>query len=148
MVNATQKMQTFAERVKLPEPRLESAVSIEQTLRQTGSENHERRSGSSLWQGGGVGWLFFIWPLGLRDWVWAAHPPAEIEVFVRPGCPYCAAAERFLQDLQSRQPGLQVRRRDISQDPEAFQELSELAHGFGIQPLRVPAFYLRGQLII
>jgi SagB-type dehydrogenase family enzyme len=33
MVTATQKKQTFAERIKLPEPRLDSAVSIEQVLR-------------------------------------------------------------------------------------------------------------------
>jgi SagB-type dehydrogenase family enzyme len=33
MAAATQKKQTFAERIKLPEPRLDSAVSIEQVLR-------------------------------------------------------------------------------------------------------------------
>jgi len=92
--------------------------------------------------------ILLYWAFGLAALAVAAAPAAEIEVFVRPGCPYCAAAERFLQDLQRRQPGLRVRTRDISQDPEAFQELSELAHGFGIQPFGVPAFYLRGQLII
>ena len=46
MVTATQKKQTFAERIKLPEPRLESAVSIEQALRQRRSEREF--SGRSL----------------------------------------------------------------------------------------------------
>jgi len=92
--------------------------------------------------------ILLYWAFGLAALAVAAAPGAEMEVFVRPGCPYCAAAERFLQDLQRRQPGLRVRTRDISQDPEAFQELSDLAHGFGIQPFGVPAFYLRGQLII
>ncbi|MBI2530799.1 MAG: glutaredoxin [Deltaproteobacteria bacterium] len=92
--------------------------------------------------------ILLYWGFGLAALAVAAAPAAEIEVFVRPGCPYCAAAERFLQDLQRRQPEIRVRTRDISQDPEAFQELSELAHGFNIQPFGVPAFYLRGQLII
>ena len=75
-------------------------------------------------------------------------PPAELEVFVRPGCPYCEEAKRFLTDLQRRRSKLRLRVRDISQDPEALQELSELSHRFGIRPVGVPAFYIRGQLII
>jgi glutaredoxin len=78
----------------------------------------------------------------------AAAPAAEIEVFVRPGCPYCAAAEHYLQELQRRRPGLQVRIRDVSRDAEALQELGELAHRSAIRPFGVPAFYLRGRLII
>ena len=73
---------------------------------------------------------------------------AEMEVFVRPGCPFCEAAKGFLTELQRRRPKLHMRIRDISQDPEALQELSELAHRFGVHPVGVPAFYLRGQLII
>jgi glutaredoxin len=75
-------------------------------------------------------------------------PPAELEVFVRPGCPYCEEAKRFLTDLQRQRPELHVRIRDIAQDAEALQELSELAHRFGIRPVGLPAFYLRGELII
>jgi len=75
-------------------------------------------------------------------------PPAEVEVFVRPGCPYCDEAKRFLTDLHRRRPELHVRIRDVSQDAEALQELSELAHRSGIRPVGVPAFYLRGELII
>lgn len=78
----------------------------------------------------------------------AGAPAKDVEVFVRPGCRFCAEAERYLQNLQRRRPGLQVRIRDISRDAEAFQELSELAHRYGIRPVGVPAFYLRGQLII
>jgi len=73
---------------------------------------------------------------------------AELEVFVRPGCPYCEEAKRFLTDLQRRRPELTVRVRDISHDGEALQELSELAHRAGIRPFGVPAFYLRGRLVI
>ena len=72
----------------------------------------------------------------------------ELEVFVRPGCLFCEEAKRFLTDLQRQRPVLRVRIRDISQDPEASQELSELADRFGIRAIGVPAFYLRDELII
>lgn len=73
---------------------------------------------------------------------------AELEVFVRPGCPYCEEAKRFLSALQRRRPELEIRMRDISQDAEALQELAELAHRAGVGPVGVPAFYLRGRLLI
>ena len=72
----------------------------------------------------------------------------EMEVFVRPGCPFCEAAKGYLRELERRRPGLLVRVRDVSQDPEALQELRELAHRSGIRPVGVPAFYLRGRLIV
>jgi hypothetical protein len=53
-----------------------------------------------------------------------------------------------LQELQRRRPRLQVRIRDVSRDAEARQELGELAHRSGIRPFGVPAFYLRGQLMV
>jgi hypothetical protein len=52
----------------------------------------------------------------------------EMEVFVRPGCPFCEAAKGYLRELERRRPGLLVRVRDVSQDPEALQELLGLAH--------------------
>lgn len=92
--------------------------------------------------------IFLYWGFGLAALAAAAAPAAEIEVFVRPGCPYCEAAEHYLQELQRRRPGLHVRIRDVSRDAEALQELGELAHRSGIRPFGVPAFYLRGQLMV
>lgn len=92
--------------------------------------------------------LVLCWGFSVAVLAVAAAPAAEIEVFVRPGCPYCAAAEQYLQELQRRRPGLQVHIRDVSRDAEALQELVELAHRSGIRPFGVPAFYLRGRLII
>src|SRR5512134_1704593 len=94
--------------------------------------------------------LLLVSAIGAGHMVSAATgaPAKDVEVFVRPGCRFCAEAERFLQNLQRRRPELQVRIRDISRDAEAFQELSELAHRYGIRPVGVPAFYLRGQLIV
>ena len=75
-------------------------------------------------------------------------PENELQVFVRPGCPHCEAAKRFLPGLQRRRPELHIRLRDISQDPQALRELTELAERFGLQPIGVPAFYLRDKLIV
>jgi len=75
-------------------------------------------------------------------------PENELQVFVRPGCPYCEEAKRFLPELQRRRPDLHIRVRDIYQDPQALRELTELAERFGLRPIGVPAFYLRGKLII
>jgi len=75
-------------------------------------------------------------------------PGPELEVFVRPGCSYCEEAKNFLTKLQRQRPELSVRIRDIAQDADAFQELSLLAHRYGIRPVGVPAFYLHGQLIV
>jgi glutaredoxin len=72
----------------------------------------------------------------------------ELQVFVRPGCPYCEEAKRFLPELQRRRPEIHVRVRDISHDPQALRELTELAERFGLHPIGVPAFYLRGKLIV
>ena len=37
-----------------------------------------------------------------------AAMPADIEAFVRPGCPHCAEAEEFLADLQNQKPSLHI----------------------------------------
>jgi len=72
----------------------------------------------------------------------------DLQVFVRPGCPYCEAAERFLPELQRRRPALRIEIRDIAADRQALVDLQELADRFGLHPIGVPAFYLRGKLII
>jgi glutaredoxin len=75
-------------------------------------------------------------------------PAEELQVFVRPGCPYCEAAKRFLPELQRSRPTLRIRIRDISEDRQALADLQNLADRFGLHPIGVPAFYLRGKLII
>lgn len=77
-----------------------------------------------------------------------AGSPADIEVFTRAGCPHCAAATRFLNELQRERPTLRIAVQDIGQDPQALARLKDLAARFDVHTLGVPAFYLRGQLII
>jgi len=77
----------------------------------------------------------------------ATTKAVDIEVFVRNGCPHCAAAEQFLAVLQQEQPALQIVIHNISTDPEALQRLNALAQSHR-QTARVPAFWIAGELII
>ena len=78
----------------------------------------------------------------------AGIPAPDIEVFVRAGCPHCEAAKTFLEELQRQRPNLRIVFRDVEQDPTALHELQELAARHGIQAGGVPAFHLRGKLIV
>lgn len=77
-----------------------------------------------------------------------AAPPPDIEVFVREGCPHCAAAKLFLGDLGRERPDLRLVIRDVAQDGAARQRLDELAALTGTRVTGVPVFYLRGQLFV
>jgi glutaredoxin len=86
-------------------------------------------------------------PLG-SDAVEPAGEQPDIEVFVRQGCPHCTEAKRFLEDLQRDRPSLRIVLRDLEQDKTALRQLQELAARHGVQALGVPAFHLRGNLIV
>ncbi len=77
-----------------------------------------------------------------------AVQPADIDVFVRSGCPHCAQAELFLQGLKREQPAINIVIHDVVQEPSALQHLQSLAKQQGIGTVRVPAFMVGGQLII
>ena len=72
----------------------------------------------------------------------------DIEVFVRTGCPHCAKAELFLQDLKREKPKLNVVIHDVAHEPKAFQRLQNVAKKQGVAAARVPAFLIGGQLIV
>jgi glutaredoxin len=86
-------------------------------------------------------------PLG-SDAVEPAGEQPDIEVFVRQGCPHCTEAKRFLEDLQRDRPSLRIVLRDLEQDKTALRQLQELADRYGVRTPGVPAFHLRGTLII
>jgi len=73
---------------------------------------------------------------------------ADIEVFVREGCPHCAEAEKFLAKLAREKPALKIVIRDIYRDPGALVRLQEVAKVHQRGALKVPAFYLNGQLLV
>ncbi len=73
--------------------------------------------------------------------------PADIEVFVREGCPHCAKAKEFLAGLQQERPGLRIALLDVGKEAAAMERLQRIAAQHGVTP-RVPAFLVDGQLII
>jgi glutaredoxin len=72
----------------------------------------------------------------------------ELEVFTRSGCPRCAAAERFLANLQIEQPALHVVARHLDRDPDALRRLRQVAAKANVSVIGVPAFYARGRLLV
>jgi hypothetical protein len=72
----------------------------------------------------------------------------DLEVFTREGCPRCAAAEHFLTELQRAQPALRIIVHDVAKDVSALARLRKLATVLGVPAVGVPAFYLRGQLLV
>ena len=73
---------------------------------------------------------------------------SDLEVFVRQGCPHCEKAKTYLTELKQRYPQLKVTVRDIGQDSPALLRLKTLAAKFDMTQLGVPAFYVRGELVV
>ncbi|MBN1205407.1 MAG: NrdH-redoxin [Myxococcaceae bacterium] len=74
--------------------------------------------------------------------------PVELEVFTREGCPRCEEAKAFLAELRLTRPWLQVRYHDVGRDAAARERLAALAAEHSMGALGVPAFQVRGQLLV
>ena len=92
--------------------------------------------------------LLVLFALAISAHAEPAGAPPDIEVFTRPGCPRCSEAKVFLHELRTTQPDLRVHEWDVSADPAARERLMALAQQQGIKALGVPAFYLRGRLLV
>jgi hypothetical protein len=77
-----------------------------------------------------------------------ADRPVDLEVFVRKGCPHYESAKVFLDTLRHERPSLNIVVHDVREDPRASARLTELANQQKPQFVGVPAFYLRGELIV
>lgn len=75
-------------------------------------------------------------------------PRADIELFSRPGCPHCADAKVYLNQLQRQRPGLTVAYTDVSSDRAGLERLRALAAAQHTGALSVPALWVRGTLVI
>lgn len=69
-----------------------------------------------------------------------------LEVFVREGCRYCAAAKRFLPGFAAARPGLRIVYRDVDVDPVALDDLLRHAQDAGRGPA-VPMFHIDGRVL-
>lgn len=77
-----------------------------------------------------------------------AGPAEEVVLFTRPGCPRCAEAERFLEEVRRARPSLRVAVRDVAADAAARRELEALARREGVPVVGVPAFQAGGRLVV
>jgi glutaredoxin len=75
-------------------------------------------------------------------------PARELQLFVHANCPHCSRAKEFLPSLQRRRPELQVRLRDLDDDPTALDDLRRLSAAAGIQAPGVPTFLFEGELLV
>ncbi|GJL61540.1 MAG: membrane protein [Nitrospirales bacterium] len=74
--------------------------------------------------------------------------PVDLEVFVRKGCPHCAAAKTFLKQLKGEDPQIRIKIRDLDEDQEALTRLTHLASRLGVKHIGVPTFYIQGELVV
>ncbi|MFM1798566.1 MAG: hypothetical protein RLZZ117_844 [Cyanobacteriota bacterium] len=78
----------------------------------------------------------------------SATAGAMLEVFVRDGCPHCAAAKAWLPQLQRAHPELRVRLRDLERDPAALRQLREHSRRAGVRAPGVPTFVINGTVLV
>jgi hypothetical protein len=70
-----------------------------------------------------------------------------VEVFLRDGCPRCAAAKPVIFDqIAPRYPGYKFVRKEITTSTENANRLQELAQRYGVAAASVPALHYCGQL--
>lgn len=76
-------------------------------------------------------------------------PPATtLEVFVREGCPHCADAKAYLEQLTGTRPALRIRYRSLDHDPLAPADLERVSREAGLWPPGVPTFVANGQVLV
>ncbi|TLM67121.1 MAG: glutaredoxin family protein [Deltaproteobacteria bacterium] len=78
----------------------------------------------------------------------AGAPEQALVVYVRDGCPHCAAAKAFLADLSGKRPDLHIVYRPIDRDPAAREALLELFRRENLGPPGVPVFVWEGKPLV
>jgi hypothetical protein len=87
-----------------------------------------------------MGWDEKITPKRLEE-------ALTVEVFVRQGCPRCAAARPLIFDrLAKRYPGYKFVAQDIAVSAEARSRLEEVTQRYHVQAASVPALHFCGQV--
>lgn len=74
--------------------------------------------------------------------------PRILEVFVRKGCPHCAAAKRYLPQFAQERPYLRIAYRSLDTDPSARDDLARHSRRAGAWPPGVPTFVIEGRVLV
>ncbi len=69
-------------------------------------------------------------------------------VFVRSGCPRCAAAREYLKKLQAKYPGIVLNYRDVATDRTAQTEMNQVAQKYRQRGVSVPMFHFCDQVVV
>lgn len=72
-----------------------------------------------------------------------------LHIYVRQGCPHCAAAEAYLKQQQQRsQPAWELRLHRLESDPQALAELRAISRRAGIRTPGVPTFVIGDTVLV
>jgi glutaredoxin len=73
-----------------------------------------------------------------------------LHVYVREGCPHCAAAEAYLGDLQrsTPKPPWELRLHRLEADPQALTDLQAISRRAGIRTPGVPTFVIGATVLV
>jgi glutaredoxin len=77
-----------------------------------------------------------------------AREPRPLIVFVRTGCPHCADAKVYLEEVSADRPWLRIVYRAVDQDPSAADDLRRVFQQLGTWPPGVPTFVMNGQVLV
>ena len=77
-----------------------------------------------------------------------AEPTSALVVYVRDGCPHCAAAKEFLGKLALERPALRIVLRAVDEDASARDELLALSQSANVWPPGVPTFAVNGRILV
>lgn len=94
--------------------------------------------------------LLSLW-LALPLRLFADSPQQTVhvmDVFVRDGCPHCAAAKAYLPELAAQRGDLEVRLHSVDKDPNAREALENYSRMAGIWPPGVPTFVVQGRILV
>lgn len=83
-----------------------------------------------------------------QQWAARVDDLLRVEVFVRTGCPRCAAAKKALPALQRKYPGMIFDVQDVVYQPQANDRFAQLARSQGIGGISFPGFWICRQLLI
>ncbi|NPV77374.1 MAG: glutaredoxin family protein [Anaerolineae bacterium] len=75
----------------------------------------------------------------------SAQNQVIIYFFWGDGCPHCAAAKPFLEELVNKHPGVELRSFEVWNVPENQQLLFDMADKFGFKPSGVPTIFIGDQ---
>jgi glutaredoxin len=80
----------------------------------------------------------------------AQDAPAEttVAVFSRPGCPHCAQARHFLDQLTRERTDVRIVVHDVTSEPGALERLEALSAEAGIRTPGVPTFVIGDEVIV